>query len=132
MQLLRFVRLASIPYSKSNLYEHRNFQKIDYAKLLNDDDDDEGSTGAGSVQALSSDEEFNTSIQKPVSANSSTSGGANMFDSLKEDSPVKKVVKRKLGPKAAEAKKPANRIKKRPVSDDSSDDDFTSRKVSYI
>lgn len=106
---------------------------MDYAKLLNDDDDDEGSaSGAGSVQALSSDDEFNSSIQKPVSANSSTSGGASMFDSLKEDSPVKKSApsKRKLGPKSAEVKKPAKRIKKRPVSDDSSEDDFTSKKVS--
>lgn len=112
-----------------------NFQKVDYAKLLNDEDEDEGSaSGAGSVQALSSDDEFNSSIKQPVSLNSSSSsGGANMFDSLKEDTPVKKAAppKRKLGPKAADVKKPTKqRIKKRPVSDDSSDDDFTSRKVS--
>lgn len=106
--------------------------------MKDDDDDDDVSdagsgagSGAGSVQALSSDDEFNASVQKPVSANSSTSGGANMFDSLKEDSPVKKAAaapsKRKLGPKSAEVKK--SRIKKRPVSDDSSDDDFVSKKV---
>lgn len=57
-----------------------------------------------------------------------------MFDSLKEESPVKKAApsKRKLGPKTAEVKKTAKRIKKRPVSDDSSEDDFTSKKVSEI
>lgn len=90
-------------------------QKIDYAALLNDDDSDD--EPAGDTKAFSSDDE---SFAKPK-AEPNSSGGSNMFDSLKEeDSPVKKAVsKRKLAAKPAPAKRT-----KTAIVDSDSDSDF--------
>lgn len=87
---------------------------------MNDDDDSDAADG--DVKAFSSDDEFAEVDTSKVDNNSS--GGSNMFDSLKvEDSPPKKATnKRKLAPKVSSAKRP-----KSAIIDSDSDSDFGAR-----
>lgn len=104
---------------------------MDYAALLNDDDDsDTPKLKADTVELSSDDDDDDDNFNNTPEDKSGES--VNMFDSLKEDdSPVKKppTTKRKLGPKADATKPAAKRSKKQVISDDDSDD--FAPKVSY-
>lgn len=102
-------------------------QKVDYAALLKEDED--------SDVVLSTDDDLVD--DKKAGGDAGSDDDANMFDSLKESAPAKTTAaaatKRKLGPKTAEIKPNAKRIKKRPVdSDDSGSDDFVPTKSVII
>lgn len=97
------------------------FQKVDYAALLNEGSDDE--------KPFSSDDDDdlleNTGIKEQSLHQVQLDESADLFDSLKEDTPVKKpkVQARKLGAKPEVVKDPsksgAKRSKKNMSDDDS-------------
>lgn len=101
-----------------------DLQKVDYAKLLNDDEDDEEVNGEATTNAFSSDEDFG--------ANGAGAVG-NSDNSVQDidDSPVKKPApKRKLAPKRETPKATVGKRKVVVMSDSESSDYGAKRNVS--
>lgn len=100
-------------------------QKINYAQM-NDGDEDEDDFGNGSPNFDSDDDDDlleNTGVKEADVRQVQLNNSNDMFDSLKEDTPVKKPAptKRKLGAKAEEVKAPTKRTKKPVAISDSED-----------
>lgn len=96
-------------------------KKVDYAALLNDDEDEDSDNDAvvHNPKFDSDDEDDlldNTGIDQRPAVQQQMNNTDDMFDSLKseEDTPLKKppVTKRKLGAKPEEIKPPSKRAKK--------------------
>lgn len=100
------------------------FQKINYAALNqgSDDEDAVSDFGNGGKGAFSSDDDDddlldNTGIKEP-SMEQANLDASDAFDSLKEDTPVKKApAKRKLGAKPEVVKAPSTKRSKKQISD---------------
>lgn len=92
-------------------------QKIDYASLLNDDEDDEDfENGQGETPFDSDDDDvlLANAEKADSSQNVSANTSDDLFNSLKSDDPTPKKAapaKRKLGSKAEVVKAPAKRSK---------------------
>lgn len=109
----------SIPSGNLSSSRHRNLspiaQKINYA-ALNDGSGDESNGDEPFKSKFSSDEEDdfldNTGADSLKQQEKQPMDSSDMFDSLKEDSPVKQPApKRKLGAKAEVVKPPSKRAK---------------------
>lgn len=107
-----------------NIEMFSSLQKVNYATLNDGNDNNSDSdVGNGSAQkgAFSSDDDDelldNTGMNEP-SSHQANLDMSDAFDSLKEDTPVKKApVKRKLGAKAEVVKAPSTKRAKKNISD---------------
>lgn len=105
-----------------------NLQKVNYAALNVGSDDESGSEDFGkSNKAFSSDDDDdlieNTGIKEKSLNQSVLDDSADLFDSLKEESPKPKPKPRKLGAKSEVVKDPSTKSTKRSKTALGSDDD---------
>lgn len=115
----------------------KSLQKVNYAALNEGSDDDDSDDDFGKARKpFSSDEDDelmeNTGIKEASMHQAQLDESADLFDSLKEESPVAKPKQRKLGAKPEVVKDPSVKASAKRSKKAISDDDDSPIKVNYI